>query len=208
MDIDPYDDHVFWEIEEVRRNNIYRRRIKRRNIHKSKFPSLGIQYHAICKEELPEEYIKHAIDDFESGYLYYDSAKEELIGVCLWKRMKAKQPTIDLLLLCSRYSEKKLGRYMLNDLDNYAHEAKVKVISVVPAYNHLVEYYASNGYETIPESKTNPKRMKKDLILFPINRRNRKTRKRTYPRNASASQPLTAGMMPINLHLRKSQRFA
>lgn len=207
MEIDPYDDDVIWEVEEIRRNNISRRRIKRKNIHPSKLNSLQIQYFAVCKNELPEEYIQHAIDDFETGYVYYDSVTEELIGVCLWKRIKAKQPTIDLLLLCARYSGRQFGRYMLNDLENYAHESNIKVISVAPAYEHLVEYYASNGYETISESKITPKRMKKDLTLFPIVRRNRKTRKRSWPRNASARQPLTAGMMPINLRFRKSQRF-
>ncbi len=210
MDIDPYGDHVMWEIEEIRRNNISRRRIKRKNIHPSKLNSLVTQYTALCKNELPEEYIQEVLEDFQSGYIYYDAGSEELIGLCLWKTSinKGKQNAIDLLLLCSRYSHKKLGHYMLNDLENYAFESKQKYITVLPANESLISYYASHGFVEIQESKSFPKRMIKELNPFTMYRkRNRKTRKRTFPRNSTATQPLTANMMPLNLQTRKNNRF-
>ncbi len=78
----------------------------------------------------------------------------------------------------------------------------------VSANERVVAYYTKHGFETMIESKSEPKRMTKEITPFTLQtRRNRKTRKRTYPRNAKHYQPLTATMMPNNLGTRKSERF-
>lgn len=191
-------ENIAWEVSNVYRTNISRRRIYRKN--KRTKQSLENQANAICKDMLSERYIHNAFGKFENGYAYYDSDEDSLLAFCIWKINKEKGvDVLHILLLCSSDPSYSLGKTMLNDIEYYCFENKIEYISVSPATKGLYEYYRKLGFT---ESEADESLMKKHLSLRQIHaRRKNKTRK---VRAEKRAYPMIASMMPVNLNTWKN----
>lgn len=191
-------DDILWEVSNIYRTNISRRRIHKKN-KKSKV-SLEQQANAICKNLLSERYIHNAFGKFDSGYAYYDSDESQLLGFCLWKLSKAPtSSTLHILVLCSSDPQYSLGKTMIQDIEYYCFENKIESITVSPASQSLVGYYSKLGFST---DKNDTSLMIKQLSLPHIKRRrNNKTRKVPIEKR---EYPIIASMMPMNLNTWKN----
>ena len=190
--------NIAWEVSNVYRTNISRRRIYRKN--KRTKQSLEQQANTICKDTLSERYIHNAFGKFENGYAYYDSDEDSLLGFCIWKMNKEKGiDVLHVLLLCSSVPSYSLGKTMMNDIEYYCFENKIEYISVSPATKGLYEYYRKLGFI---ETEKDPSHMIKHLTLPQIH-----ARKKNKTRKVSAEKrqfPMIASMMPINLNTWKN----
>ena len=183
---------IAWEVSNVYRTNISRRRIERKN--KRQKQSLEQQANAICKESLSERYIHNAFGKFDGGYAYYDSDEDGILGFCLWKISDKK--TLHILLICSRNPLYSLGRTIINDIEYYCFENKIPLISVMPATESLYRYYEKLGFEKDGDQ------MKKHLVLQEIHKR-KGNRTRRVPMTKEGS-PIIASMMPIDMNVWKN----
>jgi hypothetical protein len=190
-------DDIAWEVSNVYRSNISRRRIFKKN--KRTKQSLEQQANSICKDALSERYIHNAFGKFDDGYIYYDRQEEEILGFCLWKVYKESQPILHILLVCSSDPSYSLGKTMVNDIEYYCFENKIEYMSVSPATTSLFEYYKRFGFSIDDKDKT---KMLKKLNLPQIHRRKKnKTRKLSLSKKNS---PMAASMMPINMNTWKN----
>ena len=191
------DDTIAWEVSNVYRTNVSRRRIYKKN--KRTKQSLEQQANTICKDALSERYIHNAFGKFDDGYIYYDREEDEILGFCLWKLYKEKQPTLHILLICSSDPSYSLGKTMMNDIEYYCFENKVEHISVMPATASLFDYYKRFGFSVDDTDKT---KMTKKLNLPQIHKR-RKNRTRKL-HMSKRDYPIVASIMPINMNTWKN----
>lgn len=143
-----------YEITNITHSNMYRSDI--RTIDKHMKLLLKNQADFICKDHINESYIRKVLNQFNMGYIYRDN-NDSILGFCIWKTHimppKAKDDTIGsnylhILLLCAKYPEKRLGSYMLNDVESYCIEQGIEQIRLEPLNEQLQTYYSKFGYTT------------------------------------------------------------
>ena len=90
--------------------------------------------------------------------------------------MIKKIKRLHIVLICAGFPPKKfkINNVILFDIDRYCIANNITLITLQAANNELVTYYEIYGY-TITDSKF--LYMKRDIVLVPINTRNKKTRK-------------------------------
>lgn len=191
------DDTIAWEVSNVYRTNVSRRRIYKKN--KRTKQSLEQQANTICKDTLSERYIHNAFGKFDDGYIYYDREEDEILGFCLWKLYKEEQPTLHILLICSSDPSYSLGKTMMNDIEYYCFENKVEHISVMPATATLFDYYERFGFSVDDSDKT---KMTKKLNLPQIHKRRKNSTRKLHM--SKREYPIVASMMPINMNTWKN----
>lgn len=190
--------NIAWEVSNVHRTNVSRRRIYRKN--KRTKQSLEQQANTICRDTLSERYIHNAFGKFENGYAYYDNEEDTLLAFCLWKVNKDKgNDVLHILLLCSSDPSYSLGKTLMNDVEYYCFENKIEHVSVAPATKPLFEYYRKMGFA---ESETDATLMIKHLSLQQVHARKKdRTRK---VRAEKKHYPMIASIMPVNLNTWKN----
>jgi hypothetical protein len=185
-----------WEVSDTYRMNISRRRINRKQ--KSLKQSLESQANSLCKDKLTDRYIHNAFSKYDSGYVYYNTDEDEILGFCLWKLYDTR---LHILLLCSKYPEYALGKTMINDIEYYCFENKIKSITVAPADIDLFSYYSHLGFKITDTDST---QMIKYLQPFTLHRRRKNKTRRSLP-TTKRNYPSIATMMPINMDIYKNQ---
>ena len=133
-----------FEISDVYRTNISRRRINKKNKKQKK--SLELQAEFICRESLRDTFIHNVFQKFSDGYVYYNSDESNILGLCLWKYYKEIN-NLHILLLCSKDPTYNLGKTILHDVEYYCFENKIKSITVAPADIDLFSYYSKLGFK-------------------------------------------------------------
>lgn len=118
--------------------------------------SLRDESHRICKESINPLYLKKAFGKFKEGFLYNDEIGRRL-AFCIWnineiayKDDKASDYVMNLLLICSKYSDLKLSRNMFFDMENYCKEKGIRSIEMQAANTNLEKYYETFGFRTEP----------------------------------------------------------
>ena len=188
---------IAWEVSNVYRTNVSRRRIYRKDKRVKK--SLEEQANFICKDALSERYIHNAFGKFDNGYAYYERDDTELLAFCLWKVYKETgKHILDILLLCSKEPSYGLGKTMINDIEYYCFENKIDTIRVTPVTRELFKYYEKFGFKENVDEKT----MTKHLSLQHTHMR-RKNKTRKIPAE-KRHFPMIASMMPVNMNVWKN----
>jgi len=133
----------------------------------------------MCREVINEDYVTHAMNRMNGGFLY-QSAEDSNVGFCIWKTVtevsKAKGGTdtrhMELLLICAKDPKLHLGPLMLNDIELYCSSHGISSITLQPLNEKLREWYRKFGY-----SDAGLTRMGKAVISFLVPKERNKTRK-------------------------------
>jgi hypothetical protein len=90
------------------------------------------------KDALPDHVLSRALRRYDTGFLYMQN--EEIVGFAIWRRVKgvvikgcskAKQNEtyMDLLLVCAKEDDARIGSIIMNDLNSYCLRRSIRHIS-------------------------------------------------------------------------------
>jgi hypothetical protein len=138
--------------------------------------NLRSQINSICRNDISEDYISKAFNNFTYGYYYKDS-DNNILGFGIWKEhkelimnMDGEFKHISVLLICAKPTDYNLEKIILFDMESYVLTRKFNMIRLQPANKILIPYYESNGY--VIKSTTKHIYMDKEIRVFKINKKN------------------------------------
>jgi len=185
------DDLNSQEISNVGHTNVYRSDIRRIDAHL--LSRLKKQANYICKDVINSRYIRMAFNKFDTGYAYRDE-DDTIVGFCIWKTYivppmykssstNSQEDTryVYILLFCAKFPELKLGRMMLQDVEDYCIDHAISSIRLEPSHETTHTYYKKMGYtvHTTPNNRVEMFKNVQPIVLKRVTNRNKTRRAKT-----------------------------
>jgi hypothetical protein len=124
----------------------------------------------VCYNEIPQKYIKNSIKNYDYGYVYRDiTNNDKIVSFVLWN-IKKQQHNMDKELYIRIICGKGFGKIMFNDVEEYAYQNKINIITLAPINEKVKEHYIMKygfkirGYDKVIQSDILYKEINNNII--------------------------------------------